>query len=234
MPWPIYLFISCFIDIYRVKDRGIKRKESSSNVVVGSETAPVSPVDQRRFILQVTFEKLRRLEDPEACLRRTVLINNTLKMLHKQIYQEENPFVCGGLATLQPSECTAREEASPSNPKVIRLSFDNNVTEEARTKRVDNSTALTPGENLCSGCTLSDVYTEEVEDDVFEPAEEISSDRESIFGELDNVFHSYICALETWVLNLYMPFWKWLMFVLYICVSPRSLFKFIPPEVVIT
>lgn len=184
-------------DIYRVKDRGIKRKESSSNVVVGSETAPVSPVDQRRFILQVTFEKLRRLEDPEACLRRTVLINNTLKMLHKQIYAEENPFVCGGLATLQPSECTAREEASPSNPKVIRLSFENNVTEEARTKRVDNSTALTPGENLCSGCTLSDVYTEEVEDDVFEPAEEISSDRESIFGELDNVFHSYICALET-------------------------------------
>lgn len=184
-------------DIYRVKDRGIKRKESSSNVVVGSETAPVSPVDQRRFILQVTFEKLRRLEDPEACLRRTVLINNTLKMLHKQIYAEENPFVCGGLATLQPSECTTREEASPSNPKVIRLSFDNNVTEEPRTKRVDNSTALTPGENLCSGCTLSDVYTEEVEDDVFEPAEEISSDRESIFGELDNVFHSYICALET-------------------------------------
>ncbi|CAH3021794.1 unnamed protein product [Porites evermanni] len=184
-------------DIYRVKDRGIKRKESSSNVVVGSETAPVSPVDQRRFILQVTFEKLRRLEDPEACLRRTVLINNTLKMLHKQIYAEENPFVCGGLATLQPSECTTREEASPSNPKVIRLSFDNNVTEEGRTKRVDNSTALTPGENLCSGCTLSDVYTEEVEDDVFEPAEEISSDRESIFGELDNVFHSYICALET-------------------------------------
>lgn len=184
-------------DIYRVKDRGIKRKESTSNVVVGSETAPVSPVDQRRFILQVTFEKLRRLEDPEACLRRTVLINNTLKMLHKQIYAEENPFVCGGLATLQPSECTTREEASPSNPKVIRLSFDNNVTEEARTKRVDNSTALTPGENLCSGCTLSDVYTEEVEDDVFEPAEEISSDRESIFGELDNVFHSYICALET-------------------------------------
>lgn len=184
-------------DIYRVKDRGIKRKESSSNVVVGSETAPVSPVDQRRFILQVTFEKLRRLEDPEACLRRTVLINNTLKMLHKQIYAEENPFVCGGLATLQPSECTTREEASPSNPKVIRLSFDNNVTEEARTKRVDNSTAMTPGENLCSGCTLSDVYTEEVEDDVFEPPEEISSDRESIFGELDNVFHSYICALET-------------------------------------
>lgn len=180
-----------------MKDRGIKRKESSSNVVVGNETAPVSPVDQRRFILQVTFEKLRRLEDPEACLRRTVLINNTLKMLHKQIYAEENPFVCGGLATLQPSECTTREETSPSNPKVVRLSFDNNVTEEPRTKRVDNSTTLTPGENLCSGCTLSDVYTEEVEDDVFEPAEEISSDRESIFGELDNVFHSYICALET-------------------------------------
>ena len=118
-------------------------------------------------------------------------------MLHKQIYAEENPFVCGGLVTtLQPNESTT-EETSPTNPKVIRLSFDTNVTEEARIKRVDNITSLTPGENFCNSCTLSEVFTEEVEDDVFEPAEEISCDRESIFGELDSVFHSYICALET-------------------------------------
>lgn len=197
MPWPIYLFISCFTDIYRVKERGIKRKESC-NVVDGSETANVSLVDQRRFILQVTFEKLRRLEDPEACLRRTVLINNTLKMLHKQIYAEENPFVCGGVMSLQSTEVPTKEDTSPSNPKMIRLSFDNNVTEDSRTKRVDNSTSLAPGENFCSGCTLSEVFTGDVEDDdVFVPAEEISCDRESIFGELDSVFHSYICALET-------------------------------------
>jgi len=183
-------------DIYRVKERGIKRKESC-NVVGGSETSAVSLVDQRRFILQVTFEKLRRLEDPEACLRRTVLINNTLKMLHKQIYAEENPFVCGGVVTLQATEATTKEETSPSNPKMIRLSFDNSVTEDSRTKCGDNSTSLTPGENFCSSCTLSEAYTEDVEDDVFEPTEEISCDRESIFGELDSVFHSYICALET-------------------------------------
>lgn len=117
-------------------------------------------------------------------------------MLHKQIYAEENPFVCSGVMTLQPPEasCT-KEESSPTNPKMIRLSFDSSVTEDSRTKRLEN-TSLTPGDNFCSSC-ISEAYTEDVEDDVFEPAEEISCDRESIFGELDNVFHSYICALET-------------------------------------
>lgn len=201
MPWPIYLFISRFTDIYRIKERGFKRKESSK-VVVESESPVVSLVDQRRFILQVTFEKLRRLEDPEACLRRTVLINNTLKMLHKQIYAEENPFVCGGVMTLQPPEATTNEESSPPNPKVIRLSFDNNVvTDDSRTNRLENTSSLTASDNLCNSCTISESFPEDVEDDVFEPAEEITCDRESIFGELDNVFHSYICALETWVGN---------------------------------
>lgn len=198
MPWPIYLFISRFTDIYRIKERGIKRKESS-NVVVASESTAVSLVDQRRFMLQVTFEKLRRLEDPEACLRRTVLINNTLKMLHKQIYAEENPFVCSGVVTLHPPEATCtKDESSPSNPKMIRLSFDSSVTDDSRRKRLENTSSLTPGEDFCNSC-ISEGFTEDVDDDVFEPAEQISCDRESIFGELDNVFHSYICALETWV-----------------------------------
>lgn len=183
-------------DIYRIKERGIKRKESS-NVVVASESTAVSLVDQRRFMLQVTFEKLRRLEDPEACLRRTVLINNTLKMLHKQIYAEENPFVCSGVVTLHPPEATcAKDESPPSNPKMIRLSFDSSVTDDSRRKRLENTTSLAPGEGFCSSC-ISEGFTEDVDDDVFEPAEQISCDRESIFSELDNVFHSYICALET-------------------------------------
>ncbi|XP_068683724.1 uncharacterized protein [Montipora capricornis] len=180
-------------DIYRLKERGIKRKESCNAV---SETTAISLVDQRRFILQVTFEKLRRLEDPEACLRRTVLINNTLKMLHKQIYAEENPFVCGGVVTLHSTESCTKEEASPPTSKILRLTFENNVTENPRTKHVDSSSS-SPQENFCNDCTLSDVLAGDVEDDVFEPVEEISCDRESTFGELDSVFHSYICALET-------------------------------------
>lgn len=183
-------------DIYRIKERGIKRKESNK-VVVESESPVVSLVDQRRFILQVTFEKLRRLEDPEACLRRTVLINNTLKMLHKQIYAEENPLVCGSVITLHPAEATAREDSSPPHPKVIRLSFDNNVaTDDSRTNCVENS-SLMASDNLRNSCTISDSFPEDVDDDVFEDAEEIACDRESLFGELDSVFHSYICALET-------------------------------------
>lgn len=118
-------------------------------------------------------------------------------MLHKQIYAEENPFVCGGVVTLHSTESPTKEETSPPNPKMIRLSFDNSVAENPRTKRVDNSSSLTSRENFFSDCSLSNVLSEDVEDDVFEPAEEISCERESAFGELDSVFHSYICALET-------------------------------------
>lgn len=100
--------------------------------------------------------------------------------------------------TLQPPEATTNEESSPPNPKVIRLSFDNNVvTDDSRTNRLENTSSLTASDNLCNSCTISESFPEDVEDDVFEPAEEITCDRESIFGELDNVFHSYICALET-------------------------------------
>ena len=148
-------------------------------------------------MLQVTFEKLRRLEDPESCLRRTVLINNTFKMLHKQIYSEENPYICSGVVTLKPAN--ANDESSPSAAKVIRLSFDNAVTvgDDSRTKLLDSGSSVTPGENYCDSCALSDAFTDELEDDVFDSSNDISCDRDSIFGELDNVFHSFICALET-------------------------------------
>ena len=87
------MYSSLVSQIYIGSRKEESKEKESCNVVGGSETSAVSLVDQRRFILQVTFEKLRRLEDPEACLRRTVLINNTLKMLHKQIYAGGKP-VC--------------------------------------------------------------------------------------------------------------------------------------------
>lgn len=45
--------------------------------------------EDRRCILKLSLEKLRFLEDPEAYLRRSVLINNLLRKIHHEEQEEE-------------------------------------------------------------------------------------------------------------------------------------------------
>lgn len=45
--------------------------------------------EDRRCILKLSLEKLRFLEDPEAYLRRSVLINNLLRKIHHEEEEEE-------------------------------------------------------------------------------------------------------------------------------------------------
>nr|ADY39532.1 hypothetical protein [Hottentotta judaicus] len=46
--------------------------------------------DERRKVLKMSVNKLRRIDDPEAYLRRSVLINNTVRKLQMEIRQERN------------------------------------------------------------------------------------------------------------------------------------------------
>lgn len=45
--------------------------------------------EERSCILKLSLEKLRFLEDPEAYLRRSVLINNLLRKIHREEEEEE-------------------------------------------------------------------------------------------------------------------------------------------------
>lgn len=45
--------------------------------------------EERSCILKLSLEKLRFLEDPEAYLRRSVLINNLLRKIHRQEEEED-------------------------------------------------------------------------------------------------------------------------------------------------
>ena len=45
--------------------------------------------DERKRVLKLSLAKLRRIEDPESCLRRSVLLNNTLRRLQRESRDEK-------------------------------------------------------------------------------------------------------------------------------------------------
>ncbi|GLV37372.1 uncharacterized protein CBL_10661 [Carabus blaptoides fortunei] len=53
--------------------------------------------EERRKVLKISVNKLRKIEDPEASLCRSVLINNTMKRLQKEAKDEK----CAGQQQLQ-------------------------------------------------------------------------------------------------------------------------------------
>ncbi|XP_064487735.1 uncharacterized protein LOC135399928 [Ornithodoros turicata] len=44
--------------------------------------------DERRRVLKISMSKMKRIEDPELFLRRSVLVNNTVKKLQREIRDE--------------------------------------------------------------------------------------------------------------------------------------------------
>ena len=53
---------------------------------------PKEKKEERRRVLKISVQKLRSMEDPEHFLRRSVLINNTLKKVQKEIREEKKSY----------------------------------------------------------------------------------------------------------------------------------------------
>ncbi|XP_045178259.2 uncharacterized protein LOC123538318 [Mercenaria mercenaria] len=77
---------------------GVKRKAEvteSEEVYIPSKrvspflNTPKERKDERKKILKMSIKKLKQLDDPEAFLRRTVLVNNITKRLQKELRQEK-------------------------------------------------------------------------------------------------------------------------------------------------
>jgi len=45
--------------------------------------------EERRKVLKISINKLKKIEDPESCLRRSVLINNTMKRLQREAREDK-------------------------------------------------------------------------------------------------------------------------------------------------
>ncbi|XP_067011431.2 uncharacterized protein [Anabrus simplex] len=68
--------------------------------------------EERRKVLKISINKLRKIEDPESSLRRSVLINNTMKRLQREAREEK-------LQKQYPNRCfssnTSRQNGTPSS-----------------------------------------------------------------------------------------------------------------------
>ncbi|XP_045178201.2 uncharacterized protein LOC123538295 [Mercenaria mercenaria] len=85
-------------DHTNIKKHGVKRKAGnteSEEVYIPSKrvspflNTPKERKDKRKKILKISIKKLKQLDDPEAFLRRTVLVNNTTKRLQLELRQEK-------------------------------------------------------------------------------------------------------------------------------------------------
>lgn len=76
--------------------------------------------EDRSCILKLSLEKLRFLEDPEAYLRRSVLINNLLRKIH---HEEEDGEVKGEMEEVL-GEQVQRGASHPDRTKVKVLVMD--------------------------------------------------------------------------------------------------------------
>lgn len=73
--------------------------------------------EERRKVLKISVNKLRKIEDPEASLCRSVLINNTMKRLQKEAKDEK----CAGQQQLQQQQ----------PPAIVKQPIVNAVTDFA-------------------------------------------------------------------------------------------------------
>lgn len=154
--------------------------------------------DEKQTVLNISLEKLRAIEDPESCLCRSVLINNTLKCIQSgsRVTNEEesNCFAC----SLPPKRL--RLDEMPNNyasTDILNDSFED--YQETLTSQEGNTGEKEIGKNqLDKGFTGSDMSLCLSElDTVTRPtSKEAKRNCDTIrFAELE--FPNVICTLET-------------------------------------
>lgn len=72
--------------------------------------------DERRKVLKISMSKMKRIEDPELFLRRSVLVNNTVKRLQREIRDERqrpvDDFLADDVSQTRRSPCGQQYSAS--------------------------------------------------------------------------------------------------------------------------
>ncbi|XP_022254256.1 uncharacterized protein LOC106469987 [Limulus polyphemus] len=105
--------------------------------------------DERRKVLKMSVNKLRRMKDPEELLQRSVLINNTIKCLQQDIRE-----VCH--STEPPNTLLADSDIKNVSEKTVE--FDVEPTGRSRSDSVSFSSSISSDEERC--CNIFDqVFT---------------------------------------------------------------------------
>ena len=79
-----------FASYCNIVDNPNKRKASKSATSTTISLPEISGGNEKQTVLNLSVHKLQRIDDPESCLRRTVLISNTIKRLRTRTTSELN------------------------------------------------------------------------------------------------------------------------------------------------
>ena len=126
-------------------------------------------------------------------------------MLHGQVNSINTPYCFGdkvNVVNFAEEVDRSRKRFRVSNENMFKTNIDKDQTSE---DFIDQNCVA----NGCEHYILPQSQKAELEDEVFEPElpslpnvaenEDLKSDRESMFGDLDSMFHSFVCALEGWI-----------------------------------
>ena len=155
---------------------------------------PKQRKDFKRRVLRVSVHKLRQIDDPEVFLRRSVLINNTMRRMQQELIEEKSRPDC------------IYDDQNISPRKRFQSSYDydfvNNSYLSSSTQILDDIFV----QNACDKLNESAAETRLHCLGLNSPVNSAASFRDScaseptndkqIFSEMDTVFNSLICALS--------------------------------------
>ncbi|XP_071161643.1 uncharacterized protein [Mytilus edulis] len=149
---------------------------------------PKERKEERRKVLKITVQKLKLIDDPEHFLRRSVLINNTLKKVQKEIRDEKAKSYQG------------YKSAFYRSCDVSYLQWENQAS--AQFNNDDPLTKRLEEEDSCKLSNDSDNYNnnnndiENKSDNIIMENLHEKSCADSHDSDIDTVFHSLIRVLD--------------------------------------
>lgn len=149
--------------------------------------------EERRKVLKISINKLKKIEDPESSLRRSVLINNTMRKLQRETREEKlgkqqslSGFRCFNSDFLKEDENTL-EPLSPATPMrtTEQLVDITNLPETNLNSPSPKSTAKSVED--CLGCdeTMPELMDTVLSEDEI-PSNRCASGRKRSFDEVDD------------------------------------------------
>lgn len=150
--------------------------------------------DEKQTILKISLEKLRHIEDPESSLRRSVLINNTLKCIRSGLRMNEDSSASCFAYSLPCKRMRLNSELTPNCGTTI----DKNDPSAAITRQDGLNGVKEVGNDLVSNDPIDkmSLCASEVSSLTRQSTKESKRNCDIVrFAELD--FSNVICALET-------------------------------------
>lgn len=161
--------------------------------------------EERRKVLKISLNKLKRIEDPEASLCRSVLINNTMKRLQKETRDEKlqkqqlsYPRCCDNDSYLNLKRNTT---SFSSENFVVENDFDAKLEEEINEVKAKNMEVMNMVEENLNGLTNSEAFQrpETVIQQVLDTTSRLTTTTKRTVDEMDD------CDVQDVLSQFYMP-----------------------------